>query len=72
MNDDDFIDGQYQNYLSSKEFEEAEIRRSLEKYHTFRSPHEVNKQVPLTFVNVTDHIKEKCTTWVILVILMML
>jgi hypothetical protein len=45
MNHDDWIDGQYQNYLSAKEFDEAEIRRNLEKYHTFRSPHEANKQV---------------------------
>jgi hypothetical protein len=37
MNDDDWIDGQYQNYLSAKEFDEAEIRRNLEKYHTFRA-----------------------------------
>ena len=48
MNDDDLIDGQYQNYLSAKEFDEAEIRRNLEKYHTFRNPDETNKQVPLT------------------------
>jgi hypothetical protein len=45
MNHDDLIDGQYQNYLSAKEFDEAEIRRNLEKYHTFRSPDETNKQV---------------------------
>ena len=35
--DDDWIDCQYNNYLSDKEFKEAEIRRNLEKYHTFRA-----------------------------------
>jgi hypothetical protein len=43
MNDDDWIDGQYQNYLSDKEFKEEEMRRNLNKYGTFT--YETNKQV---------------------------
>ena len=45
MDDDDWIDGQYQNYLSDKEFKEEEMRRNLNKYGTFT--YETNKQVQL-------------------------
>ena len=43
--DDDWIDCQYNNYLSAKEFEQEELRRNLEKYGTFGTKHETNKQV---------------------------
>jgi hypothetical protein len=55
MDESDLIDCRYNNYLSAKEFEQEELRRNLEKYGTFGTKHETNKQIPLTFINVTDH-----------------
>lgn len=46
MDDDDWIDGQYQNYLSDKQFKEEEMQRNLNKYGTFT--YETHKQVQPT------------------------
>lgn len=45
MDESDLIDCQYNEYLSAKEFEQEELRRNLEKYGTFGTKHETNKQV---------------------------
>ncbi len=55
MDESDLIDCQYNEYLSNKQFEEEELRRNLDKYGTFGTKHETNKQIQLTFINVIDH-----------------
>lgn len=47
MDESDLIDCQYNEYLSNKQFEEEELRRNLDKYGTFGTKHEINKQIQL-------------------------
>jgi hypothetical protein len=47
MDESDLIDCRYNEYLSAKEFEQEELRRNLEKYGTFGTKHETNKQIQL-------------------------